>query len=36
MDTCICMTEAFWCSPGAITLLTGYTPIQNLKKFKKP
>ena len=24
------MTEAFWCSPGTITLLTGYTPIQNL------
>ena len=34
MDTCICMAESLCCSPEAIiTLLLGYTPIQN-KSFK--
>ena len=33
MDTRICMGESLCCSPEIITLLTGYTPIQN-KKFK--
>ena len=35
MDTCIRMVESFRCSPETIiTLLIGYTPIQN-KKLKK-
>ena len=34
MDTCICVTESLHYSPETITLLTGYTPIQNKKKFK--
>ena len=35
MDTCICMAESLHCSPETITtLLTGYTPIQNIK-FKR-
>jgi len=35
MDTGICMTESFLCSPETITtLLSSYTPIQN-KKLKK-
>ena len=29
MDTCICMAESLHCSPETITLLIGYTPIQN-------
>ena len=34
MDTCLCMAESLPCSPVTImTLLIGYTPIQN-KKFK--
>ena len=34
MDTCLCMAESLPCSPETImTLLIGYTPIQN-KKFK--
>ena len=33
MDTRICMGESLCCSPEIITLLIGYTPIQN-KKFK--
>ena len=34
MDTCLCKAESFHCSLGTtVTLLTGYTPIQN-KKFK--
>ena len=34
MDTCICKAESFHCSlETIITLLTGYTPIQN-EKFK--
>ena len=35
MDTCICMAESLHCSPETITLLTGYTPIQNKKVLKK-
>ena len=35
MDTFICMAESLCCPPETImTLLTGYTPIEN-KKFKK-
>ena len=34
MDTCICMVKSLHCSPETITLLIGYTPIQN-KKVKK-
>ena len=35
MDTCICMAESLCCPPETImTLLTGYTPIEN-KKLKK-
>ena len=34
MDICICMAESLCCLPEIITLLIGYTPIQN-KKFKK-
>ena len=35
MDTCICMAESLRSSPETIiTLLIGYTPIQN-KKFKE-
>ena len=35
MDTCICMIESLCCSPETVTaLLSGYTPIQNIK-FKK-
>ena len=34
MGTCVCMAEALRCSPETIiTLLIGYTPVQN-KKFK--
>ena len=33
MYTHICMTESLRCSPETITLLIGYTPVQN-KKFK--
>ena len=34
MDTCLCKAESFRGSLGTtVTLLTGYTPIQN-KKFK--
>ena len=36
MDTCICMAESLGCSPETIiTFLTGYTPIQNKKYFKR-
>ena len=36
MDTCICMAESFHCSSETITtLLTGYTPIQNVIGIKK-
>ena len=35
MDTCIYMAESPHCSPETITLLTGYTPIQNKKVLKK-
>ena len=36
MDTCICMAETLHCSPETIiTLLTGNTPGQNKKVFKK-
>ena len=30
---CICMTESLCCSPETITLLIGFTPIQNKKYF---
>ena len=30
METCICMAEFLYCSPETITLLVGYTPIQNV------
>ena len=34
MDTCICMAESLCSSPDTTTtLLIGYTPIQNFKKF---
>ena len=33
METCICMAEFLHCSPETITLLIGYTQIQD-KKFK--
>ena len=34
MDTRICMAESLWSSPETTTTLsTGYTPIQNFKKF---
>ena len=34
MGTCVCMAESLHCSPETtITLLIGYTPIQN-KNFK--
>ena len=35
MDTCICMTESLLGLPETITLLIGYTPIQNKKVFFK-
>ena len=38
MDTCICMAESLHYSPETITVLIGYTPIQNVlgvKKIKK-
>ena len=36
MDTCTHMAESFHCSPETIiTLLTGYTPIQNVFGVKK-
>ena len=36
MDTCICMAESLGCSPETIiTFLTGYSPIQNKKYFKR-
>ena len=36
MDTCISMAESLGCSPETIiTLLIGYTPIQNKKYFRK-
>ena len=31
----ICMAESIRCSPETITLLIGYTPIQNKKFIKK-
>ena len=35
MDTCICMPETLHCSPETITtLLIGYTPIKQKKKFQ--
>ena len=31
MDTCLCMAESLHCSPETTTtLLTGYTPVQNV------
>ena len=34
MDTCMCVTGSLCCSPETVTtLLTGSTPIQNLKLF---
>ena len=34
METCVCMAESLHCSPETIiTLLIGYTPIQNKKCF---
>ena len=35
MDTYICMVESLHCSSEAITLLIGYTPIQNVFGVKK-
>ena len=35
METCICMAEFLHCSPETITLLNGYTPIQNDFGIKK-
>ena len=36
MDTCTLMAESFHCPPETIiTLLTGYTPIQNVFGVKK-
>lgn len=29
MDPCVCMAESPGCPPKTVTLLTGYTPIQN-------
>ena len=34
MDTCLCVVESLCGSPETITLLIGYTPVQN-KKFKR-
>ena len=34
METCICMAEFLHCSPETITLLSGYTPIQNVFAIK--
>ena len=33
MDTCICLAESLYCPPETVTLLTGYTPIQNQKLY---
>ena len=36
MDTCICITESFHCSPENVTtLLIGYIPIQHILGVKK-
>ena len=35
MDTGISMAESLHCSPESITLLTSYTPIQNVFGVKK-
>ena len=35
MDTCVCMAESLHCSNENITLLIGYTPIQNVLVLKK-
>ena len=36
MDTCLCMAESLHCSPETTTtLLTGYTPVQNVLVLKK-